>query len=56
MSSKRIGLARRVCRRGVDRRTAGGPRPFVKKTGARMLIEHDAATNAKLKKAPAYYE
>ena len=29
---------------------------FVKKTKARMWIEHDAATNAKLKKAPEYYE
>jgi N-acyl homoserine lactone hydrolase len=29
---------------------------FVKKTKAQMWIEHDAATNAKLKKAPEYYE
>jgi N-acyl homoserine lactone hydrolase len=29
---------------------------FLKKTKAQMWIEHDAATNAKLKKAPAYYE
>jgi N-acyl homoserine lactone hydrolase len=29
---------------------------FVKKTKAQMWIEHDAATNAKLKKAPAFYE
>ena len=29
---------------------------FVKKTRAQMWIEHDAATNAKLKKAPEYYE
>jgi N-acyl homoserine lactone hydrolase len=29
---------------------------FLKKTRAQMWIEHDAATNAKLKKAPAYYE
>jgi N-acyl homoserine lactone hydrolase len=29
---------------------------FVKKTGAQVWIEHDAATFAKLKKAPAYYE
>jgi glyoxylase-like metal-dependent hydrolase (beta-lactamase superfamily II) len=29
---------------------------FVKKTRAQMWIEHDAATNATLKKAPAYYE
>jgi len=29
---------------------------FVKKTKATMWIEHDAATNAKLKKAPEYYE
>jgi glyoxylase-like metal-dependent hydrolase (beta-lactamase superfamily II) len=29
---------------------------FVKKTKATMWIEHDAATNAKLKKAPEFYE
>jgi glyoxylase-like metal-dependent hydrolase (beta-lactamase superfamily II) len=29
---------------------------FLKKTKAQMWIEHDAATNAKLKKAPEYYE
>jgi N-acyl homoserine lactone hydrolase len=29
---------------------------FLKKTKAQMWIEHDAATFAKLKKAPAYYE
>jgi N-acyl homoserine lactone hydrolase len=29
---------------------------FLKKTGAQMWIEHDAATNATLKKAPDYYE
>lgn len=29
---------------------------FVKKTGAQLWIEHDQATFAKLKKAPAYYE
>jgi N-acyl homoserine lactone hydrolase len=29
---------------------------FVKKTGAQLWIEHDFASNAKLKKAPAYYE
>ena len=29
---------------------------FLKKTGAQMWIEHDAATNATLKKAPEYYE
>jgi glyoxylase-like metal-dependent hydrolase (beta-lactamase superfamily II) len=29
---------------------------FLKKTGAQMWIEHDAATFAKLKKSPAYYE
>jgi len=29
---------------------------FQKKTKAPMWIEHDAATNAKLKKAPEYYE
>ena len=29
---------------------------FLKKTGAVMWISHDAATNAKLKKAPEYYE
>ncbi|HWW84467.1 MAG TPA: N-acyl homoserine lactonase family protein [Vicinamibacterales bacterium] len=29
---------------------------FVHKTKAQMWIEHDAATNAKLKKAPEYYE
>jgi N-acyl homoserine lactone hydrolase len=29
---------------------------FLKKTKAVMWIEHDAATNAKLKKAPEYYE
>ncbi len=29
---------------------------FVKKNNATMWIEHDAATNAKLKKAPQYYE
>ena len=29
---------------------------FLKKTKAQMWISHDAATNAKLKKAPAYYD
>jgi N-acyl homoserine lactone hydrolase len=29
---------------------------FLKRTGAQMWIEHDAATNATLKKAPDYYE
>ncbi len=29
---------------------------FLKKTQAQMWIEHDAATNSKLKKAPEYYE
>jgi glyoxylase-like metal-dependent hydrolase (beta-lactamase superfamily II) len=29
---------------------------FLKKTKAQMWIEHDAATNARLKKAPEYYE
>ena len=29
---------------------------FLKKTKAQMWIEHDAATNAKLKKAPEFYE
>ena len=29
---------------------------LVKQTGAQMWIEHDMATHAKLKKAPAYYE
>jgi N-acyl homoserine lactone hydrolase len=29
---------------------------FVKKNKAQMWIEHDAATNAKLKKAPEFYE
>jgi glyoxylase-like metal-dependent hydrolase (beta-lactamase superfamily II) len=29
---------------------------FLKKTKAQMWIEHDAATNAKLKKAPEYYD
>ena len=29
---------------------------FLKKTGAQLWIEHDLETNAKLKKAPAYYE
>lgn len=29
---------------------------YLKKTGAQMWIEHDAATYAKLKKSPAYYE
>ena len=29
---------------------------FLKKKKAQMWIEHDAATNAKLKKAPEYYE
>lgn len=29
---------------------------FVKQTGAQMWIEHDAATFAKLKKSPAYYD
>jgi glyoxylase-like metal-dependent hydrolase (beta-lactamase superfamily II) len=29
---------------------------FLKKTGAQMWIEHDAATFAKLKKSPAYYD
>jgi glyoxylase-like metal-dependent hydrolase (beta-lactamase superfamily II) len=29
---------------------------FLKQTGARMWIQHDPPTNAKLKKAPAFYE
>jgi N-acyl homoserine lactone hydrolase len=29
---------------------------FLKKSGAQLWIEHDYAANAKLKKAPAYYE
>lgn len=29
---------------------------FLKKTGAQLWIEHDLAANAKLKKAPAYYD
>ena len=29
---------------------------FLKKTGAQLWIEHDYTANAKLKKAPAYYE
>jgi hypothetical protein len=29
---------------------------FVEKTGAQLWIEHDAATFAKLKKSPAYYD
>ena len=29
---------------------------FLKRTGAQMWIEHDAATNARLKKAPEFYE
>ena len=29
---------------------------FLKKTGAQLWIPHDFAANAKLKKAPAYYE
>ena len=29
---------------------------FLKKTKAQMWISHDAATNATLKKAPAYYD
>jgi glyoxylase-like metal-dependent hydrolase (beta-lactamase superfamily II) len=29
---------------------------FLKKTGAELWIQHDLATHAKLKKAPAYYE
>ena len=29
---------------------------FLKKTGAELWIQHDFAANAKLKKAPAYYE
>jgi len=29
---------------------------FLKKTGAKLWIEHDLETNAKLKKAPAYYD
>lgn len=29
---------------------------FLKKTGAQLLIQHDFMANAKLKKAPAYYE
>jgi N-acyl homoserine lactone hydrolase len=29
---------------------------FMKKTGAQLWIEHDFTANAKLKKAPAYYE
>ena len=29
---------------------------FLTKTGAQMWIEHDLATNSKLKLAPAYYD
>jgi N-acyl homoserine lactone hydrolase len=29
---------------------------FLKKSKAEMWIEHDLATNAKLKKSPSYYE
>lgn len=29
---------------------------FLKKTGAQLWIQHDSAANAKLKKAPAYYD
>ena len=29
---------------------------FLKKTGAQLWIEHDIIANAKLKKAPAFYE
>jgi N-acyl homoserine lactone hydrolase len=29
---------------------------FLKKTGAQLWIQHDFMANAKLKKAPAYYE
>jgi hypothetical protein len=29
---------------------------FLKKTGAQLWIEHDILANAKLKKAPAFYE
>ena len=29
---------------------------FLKKTGAQLWIQHDFTANAKLKKAPAYYE
>ena len=29
---------------------------FLKKTGAQLWIQHDLAANAKMKKAPSYYE
>ena len=29
---------------------------FLKTTGAQLWIQHDFATNARLKKAPGYYE
>jgi N-acyl homoserine lactone hydrolase len=29
---------------------------FLKKTGAQLWIQHDLTANAKLKKAPAYYD
>jgi hypothetical protein len=29
---------------------------FLKKTGAQLWIQHDFTANAKLKKAPQYYE
>ena len=29
---------------------------FLKKTGAQLWIQHDFTANAKLKKAPDYYE
>jgi hypothetical protein len=29
---------------------------FLKETGAEMWIQHDPATNAKLRKAPAFYD
>jgi hypothetical protein len=38
----------RVTRKKVDE--------FVKQSGAKMRIQHDPATHAPLRKAPAYYD
>ena len=38
------------------RETRAAIEAFLKQTGAQLWIQHDATGNAKLKKAPAYYD
>jgi glyoxylase-like metal-dependent hydrolase (beta-lactamase superfamily II) len=41
---------------GHDPRLAREAEAFLKETGAQMWIQHDPPTNAKLRKAPAFYD